>query len=517
MSLIRSTAALSLALFSAQGQPAPTNVPVNPDPTQVEAPANMSPAAAEVVRLATSGVGDEVVLAYIKNSQSAFSLTVDHVVYLKDLGLSPEVTSAMINHDAGLRSPTQQYAPAPATAPPPAPAANTPGATTAPPTVAAAPAPAYVTSPPEDVTYFYNDLSPYGSWVYLEGYGWCWQPSAVVLSPGWRPYVDGGHWVYSDAGWFWSSTYSWGWAPFHYGRWYAHPRCGWVWFPDRVWGPAWVTWRSGGDACGWAPLPPHATFDVNLGWRYNGVAVGANFGFGLGANAYAFVSFGNMCNRNLRPHCLPPARVQTVYHQTTIVNNYTVHNQTIVNHGIPVERVSSVSRTPVPRATVREVSAKAYHTPSRNSSVVYRHELPTPPRSSTMRAERVDPQHPTIQHNVATPARVQPPASPRNNAFTPATTPPRTPWQNPRVTTPPPNNTRSTAPAHLPPSSTPTVRQNAPSADTSARSRGGSEHNPQVYYPKGYYQSPAIRSQPQPQRPLTVPQGNDSGGGRKDH
>ena len=95
------------------------------------------------------------------------------------------------------------------------------------------------------MSYFYNNLSPYGTWVSLEGYGWCWQPRAVVISHGWRPYCDGGHWVYTDAGWFWQSDYSWGWAPFHYGRWYQHPRCGWVWTPDRVWGPAWVTWRVG--------------------------------------------------------------------------------------------------------------------------------------------------------------------------------------------------------------------------------------------------------------------------------
>ena len=282
----------------------------------------------------------------------------------------------MLNHDNTLRGQPQQYAPAapapavpqqyapaPSAQPPLSPMANPPTApaqvyapapVAAPPAVAAPP-PTYVTTPPPDVTYFYNDLSPYGTWVHLEGYGWCWQPSAVVVSPGWRPYCDGGYWVYSDAGWYWQSDYSWGWAPFHYGRWYAHPRCGWVWTPDRVWGPAWVTWRVAGDTCGWAPLPPHAEFDVGMGWRFNGVAVGANFGFGLGANAFAFVSFGNFCSHDLGHHCLPPARVKTVYNQTTIINNYTVvNNHTIVNHGIPIERVSAASRTPVPRATVRD-------------------------------------------------------------------------------------------------------------------------------------------------------------------
>ena len=77
------------------------------------------------------------------------------------------------------------------------------------------------------------------------------------------------------------------------------PRCGWVWTPDRVWGPAWVTWRSTGDVCGWAPLPPRAEFDVRLGWRYNGVSVGASFGFGLGSDAFLFVGFGDFYHRDL--------------------------------------------------------------------------------------------------------------------------------------------------------------------------------------------------------------------------
>ena len=114
-----------------------------------------------------------------------------------------------------------------------------------------------------------------------------------------------------------------------------HPRCGWVWTPDRVWGPAWVTWRAGGDACGWAPLPPHAEFDVRLGWRFNGVSVGASFDFGLGIGAFAFVSFGDFCSHDLGHHCLPPARVTTIYRQTTIINNYAVNNNTIVHRGIP--------------------------------------------------------------------------------------------------------------------------------------------------------------------------------------
>ena len=379
-------ATLALPLLSGYAQTPGAPVPGAPEQAQAAVGANLSPGAAEVVRLAGSGVGDDVVLAYIQNSQAPFSLTADNVLYLKDQGLSPQVTSAMLSHDSALRGQPQQYAPAapaPAMQPPVTPVAPAPTAPAqvyapapvAAPTPVAAPAPAYVTGAPADVSYFYNDLSPYGTWVYLEGYGWCWQPRAVVVSPGWRPYCDGGYWVYSDAGWYWQSSYSWGWAPFHYGRWYMHPHCGWVWTPDRVWGPAWVTWRTGGDCCGWAPLPPHAEFGVGFGWRFNGVSVGANFDFGLGINAFAFVSFGDFCSHDIHHNCLPPARVNTVYRQTTIVNNYVVNNNRIENRGVPIERVSSASRTPVPRATVRDLPAGGARVADRTGSVVYRRQL----------------------------------------------------------------------------------------------------------------------------------------------
>ena len=65
-----------------------------------------------MVRLAGSGVGDDVVLAYIQNSQAPFNLSADNVLYLKDVGLSPQVTSAMLSHDSTLRGQPQQYAPA---------------------------------------------------------------------------------------------------------------------------------------------------------------------------------------------------------------------------------------------------------------------------------------------------------------------------------------------------------------------------------------------------------------------
>ena len=149
--------------------------------------------------------------------------------------------------------------------------------------------------------------TPYGTWVDVDGYGRCWRPSVVVYNPGWQPYCDHGHWVYTDCGWYWFSDYSWGWAPFHYGRWFRDPRWGWCWAPDTVWGPSWVTWRYSDNYCGWAPLPPRAVYREGVGFFYNGVAVGVGFDFGLSWNCFAFVPIGHFCDPHPCRYCVAPA------------------------------------------------------------------------------------------------------------------------------------------------------------------------------------------------------------------
>src|ERR1019366_5962069 len=165
------------------------------------------------------------------------------------------------------------------------------------------------------------------------------------------------------------------------------------------------------DVCGWAPLPPHADFDMHLGWRFNGVRVAANFDFGLGINAFAFVGFGDVCGHDLRSRCLPPARVTTIYRQTTVINNYEVHNNTIVHRGIPVGRVSAVSGPPVPRATVRDWRGGPEKMPSQGGAVVYRPELKAPAQPVRMAAQKVDERHPVIQHAPVAAVRAGSPAT----------------------------------------------------------------------------------------------------------
>ena len=458
-------------------------------------------------------------MAYIQNSPAGFNLSADQILYVRDLGLSSQVITAMLNRDAMLRSQPQPSQPTTEPEPEPAPAPTVP--VEAPLT----PPPTEVTAPPPQVNYFYSGLAPYGSWVTLEGVGWCWQPSAVVVNRGWRPYCDGGHWVYTDAGWFWQSEYSWGWAPFHYGRWQLHPRCGWVWAPDTVWAPSWVVWRNYGDYCGWAPLPPRAVFEVGFGWRFNGLHVGLDFDFGLHADHFTFIGIHDFNERDLHHHRLPPTEVTRIYNHTTIINNYTVNNTTIVNRGLPVERVASVARTPVHRATVRDLpagSGRAVATRSgseRGEAVVYRPHLAAPARIAPVAVQKVDERHPVIQHTPAvavarqgrpnfdrsatvpaTGAHRVPPeparASPRQNVERPASSAPiqaapRTYQPTPRNSEPAPRT--QTAPRNAQPparisSSSPAVAPSAPAATQPGRAVPSSRTETGV---------PAYQAQPQ--------------------
>jgi hypothetical protein len=99
---------------------------------------------------------------------------------------------------------------------------------------------------------FYNELSPFGRWVYMPSYGRVW----ITNERGFRPYYNAGHWENSRYGYAWRSDYSWGWAPFHYGRWGYDNMYGWFWVPGYEWSPGWVDWRSNNSYYGWAPLGP---------------------------------------------------------------------------------------------------------------------------------------------------------------------------------------------------------------------------------------------------------------------
>ena len=222
--------------------------------------------------------------------------------------------------------------------------------------VAAPPATVVVAQPPpsSEATQFYSSLAPYGTWMNDSELGWCWQPQVAVFRSDWRPYGDRGRWLHSDVGWYWQSDYSWGWAPFHYGRWTQHHRMGWLWTPDSVWGPAWVSWRYNDGFCGWAPLPHQARFRSGHGFNYRGSSVAIGFDFGLGWNQFTFIAADRFVDNNPYSHFLPADRVQRVYQQTTVINNYTTINNTVINNGIPASHIPAVARQEVRKVSVQE-------------------------------------------------------------------------------------------------------------------------------------------------------------------
>ncbi len=332
-----------------------------PDAERLKLPEHIKPSAAlsELIKLAQAGVDDSVMLSYVTNSQYLFKLGADEIIYLKDLGVPDNVVTAMIEHDRVLQQALNETAQA----------AAQPAAT--PPTVTAeAAAPSYVNPPaaqpaettaPTNVTYnynyFYNALSPYGSWIEVDGYGWCWRPTVVLIEHDWRPYCHGGRWLYTDLGWYWHSYYSWGWIAFHYGRWFHHPRWGWCWYPDYVWAPAWVTWRYSPGYCGWAPLPPGAFYRPGAGFFYHGRSVGFGFDFGLSSAWFTFVSWDRFYDTRPWHHRLHHSRVTQIINNTTIVNNIvTGDNNTIINRGVPVDFVRRHAGTEIRQVAVRTLT-----------------------------------------------------------------------------------------------------------------------------------------------------------------
>lgn len=298
-----------------------------------EAPV-LSPGAAEVLKLVQAGVGPGVIKTYIGNISGPFNLNAATILYLNDAGVSTELVDTMMDHDKNLAAPPPVATPAPA------------------PVESAADAPvAEVT-----VDDFTQTLAPYGAWVDVEGYGRCWRPTVAVYDSTWQPYGDRGHWVYTDAGWYWDSEYAWG-VAFHYGRWFHHANFGWCWWPDTVWAPSWVTWRSADDYCGWAPLPPFSVYRPGLGFYYRGVSVAAGFDFGLDAGLFMFVPVGHFCEPHPRYFRVDRDRGAEIFHRAAVVNSFEVDRQgnRFVNRGIPVERINNATHRTIAPVRVEQV------------------------------------------------------------------------------------------------------------------------------------------------------------------
>lgn len=215
------------------------------------------------------------------------------------------------------------------------------------------------------ITYqtFYDDLSPYGTWIDYPGYGQVWNPSGI---DDFRPYVTNGYWDYSNAGWGWFSNYSWGWAPFHYGRWFYDDMYGWLWVPGYDWSPAWVTWGTVGDSYCWAPLLPD-------------VFVGAQFGNWRPPSFYwNFAGRDHIYDRNLSGEVQRQRGVHSNdINRITIVNNFntTRVNKRYYSKGPELNEVERYTNRQIQPVSFRDVTKRSDIKHEGNNVNVYRPQV----------------------------------------------------------------------------------------------------------------------------------------------
>jgi hypothetical protein len=324
---------------------------------------------ADVARLLEAGMSEQVILQTIAVGQPDFDLGPDALIVLKNKGATPAILSAML----ATAQPAAQPSGASAAPLPPLPTdvmATSVEVPAGPSPAATSPVPAddVVTAPPSvepaqvSLAYFQGQLAPYGGWVELPGYGLCWQPMVGAQNAAWRPYCDGGHWTYTDQGWYWESDYPWGDVVFHYGRWARASGYGWVWVPDYFWGPSWVSWRyAESEGCiGWAPLPPGAQLVVGFGLRWRGgYAVDADFG--LGAADFCFVGYGDFWDRDFRGRFFGRERAERVWRGSVVRNGYRFTNGRMFVDGPGSQRVGLLTQRQVRPVAVRELSGREQH------------------------------------------------------------------------------------------------------------------------------------------------------------
>jgi len=114
------------------------------------------------------------------------------------------------------------------------------------------PSPGAYSNTNSNTFYGWSDLSYYGNWSFMPGYGYGWIPG---VSAGWSPYSFGRWCWYPSFGFTWISYDPWGWLPYHFGGWNFIPGIGWMWFPGTfgAWSPGLVTWYGGPGWIGWMP------------------------------------------------------------------------------------------------------------------------------------------------------------------------------------------------------------------------------------------------------------------------
>jgi hypothetical protein len=286
---------------------------------------------------------------------------------------------------------------------------------------------------------------------------------------------------------------------------------------------------------------------VHLGWCFNGVRVGVGFDFGLHADHFVFIGFGDFCSHDLHHASLPASQVTRIYNHTTIINNYTiVNNKTVINNGIKVEQVAAATHTQIKPVVVRDLPAGARASAGVHSSgkelAVYRPQLKAPATPVKMVAQKVDAQRPVIHHTEIATSTARNERQPGTHQSTPANSSSRTyqseptrsaPHSAPQNTAPPrsdnsaPRSSHSTAveaplvpKAHTIEEVNNSRNAEASSSRNTARSAPGTELNPATHSSPGYHPEAQTSTYPRrssPQDYSGSKQNNNSGNSAHDY
>ena len=133
-------------------------------------------------------------------------------------------------------------------------------------------------------------------------------------------------------------------------RWTRVRDAGWLWVPGREWGPAWVSWRTGGDYVGWAPLPPRGRGDDDDNRPINGQV---DVEFDIGPAYYNFVDVRYIGDTRLSDRIYAPEQNVTYISTTVNVTNITYTNSTVYNYGPDYNTVNRYSTRPIQRLTLQ--------------------------------------------------------------------------------------------------------------------------------------------------------------------
>lgn len=215
-----------------------------------------------------------------------------------------------------------------------------------------------------DISYFYDYLSDYGTWITYPGYGYVWVPYEASRS--WHPFSHG-RWVWTEYGWTWVSYYRWGWITSHYGRWDWELSLGWFWVPDTVWGPAWVSWRYADDCIGWAPLPPRYRYSRGYGLSLTSIDLSDDY--------WIFVDGPHFSNPYVERYVLPRYRNGEFIRRTVFKAQLNERSGRIINDGLSLNNAERITRERFTTYQLRDADRPGLTTINSNQVTIYRPDI----------------------------------------------------------------------------------------------------------------------------------------------